>query len=144
MLIGVQHQIFLEKQVLSWWRHHIDDFEIFLKKMTSRAVQILSIALFFNINPKRPKLHVSWIRHKNVLWRHLSYILAKKCWFRKVSSGNLKTGKLPVTLPTWNFQELFMNNFIQNQINSKQKLFFLERFITEKTERGQVNFPTSA
>ena len=52
----------------------------------------------------------SYITKKS--YRHLSLILAKKCSrFRKVTSENLKIGKLSVTFAILNFQELFLVKF---------------------------------
>ena len=39
------------------------------------------------------------------------HMVQKTLKFRKVTPGNLKIGKLSVTLATWNFQELLGMNF---------------------------------
>ena len=51
--------------------------------------------------------------------------------FLKVTSENLKIGKLSVTSATWNFQELVWINFTQSQVHLK-KNHNSERIYPEK------------
>ena len=57
--------------------------------------------------------------------------------FRKVTSRNLKIGKLPVTLKVWNFGSYLWWNLTQSQVDLKTNLF--SRNITKKP-RGMCWF----
>ena len=84
MGVGV-HQIFLEKLVLSGWRHRCDVTVILLKnEVTSDS--ILCISLFLILNQKMHKL--SWLHHKKCL--KMSSTGQKMLRFQKVTSKNLK------------------------------------------------------
>ena len=47
MLVGVHHD-FLEKLILSWWRHNCDATAIFSKNDVIYVMNILYIDLFFD------------------------------------------------------------------------------------------------
>ena len=57
-----------------------------------------------------------------------------------MASANLNIRKLHVTLATSNFQELFVKNLTQSQVDLEKKLF-LKRFTTKNKKEGKN--PTS-
>ena len=60
--------------------------------------------------------------------------------FRKVTSANLETRKLPIALATSNFQGLLWMNLTQSQDSVTKKLFFFEKAMRKVFENtGQYN-----